>query len=573
MPTLAGPAPSSLLAGPAEVLVSGFTIESPFPPPPLPDWDADFTPVLAAPRVQVMVGRTISREVVGELVTAYVEDWTRDVDFLEITSAAIRISSWDPLLPAMADDSHMSSAGHLVYSWDPKGYIVWVYLDGVPKWTGVFRQPLDIGGGYHALPAVSPAALFSERILGRAEQVDLLGDRGSFEVYGSVGDMIADGWRFDAGVTATLITGDGVRGTKCLQLEGDGWAHTPKVPVMGGGQISATVEGGVFGKWGSKPKPGEDAVILTRTKVVGTLAEWDQDWTVRHQGQRPDERSGWTDGPVESGGILAPSAIPHLVWNDLRSFDGSNSRYDLTTIRQGVLTGAPPGTVKDLTWYVVRVFRDLHSITLGGSPTGLKTRILNTSGVTAGGMRWEHTQRTPFRDVLSMILDRDGGPECRVTPGWNIDITDRLGTDRNDIGLSMWNIIQAGWAVDPGGQVDDLVADTGRGSGTSWISVTKSQPFDPLRHRIVQIITAPVDRTLNELDPWTAAFARASARIQKTSSVQVQWHVAQQLEEGDTVWVNQHDGLEGIDERMRILSIRPMPAYMTAAVTLGPVGA
>ncbi len=568
MPVLAGPAHASPLGGPAHLFTTAHPLEQPEPPAPLPDWDAEFSPVASAPLVQVMVLRTIDRKVIGEFTTAYVEDWADDVSVLETTSAAIRISSWEPLLPELADSFHVSAEGHLVYSWDPKGYIVTIHVDGAAVWTGVFRQPLDIGGGYHAIPAVHPSALFAERILGRAEQVDLLGDRGSFE-YGSVGEMIADGWTFDPGVTPTLVA-DGVRGGKCLNLTGDGWAHSPRVDVMGGGQVSATVQGATFGKWQTDPKAGE-AVVITRTKVASTLAEWNPAHSLRNAGQRPDDTSKWTDGPVTSGGILAPSAVPHKVWVDVRSRPGSNSRYDLVTIRQGVLTGAPPGTVRDLAWYVVRVFRDLHSLALGGSPTGLNPKILNESGTTADGMNWGHAQRTPFRDILTVILDRDGGPECTITPGWNLYITDKLGDDRDDISLSMHDIIRAGWADDPGAQVDDLVTDTGRGSGTSAVTVTKSQPFNPLRHRIVQIVTAPVERTLNQLDPWAQAFAEASARIQRTSTVPVAWHVAQQLNKGDTVHVTQHDGLAGMSQRMRVLTMRYRPMDRLVDCTLGPV--
>jgi hypothetical protein len=569
VPELAGPALVPLLAGPAEVFVEALPLDDPTPPVPVPDYSAAFTPVLEPLRVQVMVGRVISREVVGEFVTAYVEDWARDVDVLATTSAAIRISSWDPLLVALADEVSLSADGRLVYSWDPKGYIVWVYLDGVPVWTGVFRQPLDIGGGYHALPAVDPSAVFSERILGRPEQEDLLLDAGSFESYTSQADMEADGWEFDAGVTATIVS-DGVRGTKALQLTGAGWASTPKVGLMGAEGYGRTVEGAAFGKWADTVESGTE-VVLTRTRVASTLGEWDQEFTVAHAGNRPDDQTGWTDGPVPSGGILAPSVVAHLAWVDLRSFAGSNSRYDLVTIRQGITTGAPPGSSQDLTWYVERVFRDLHATGVGGSPTGLSTRLVNECGTEAVGMRWAHNQRTPFRDVLTMLLDRDGGPECRITTGWNFEITDRLGTDRDDIALSMWDITEAGWAVDPGAFVDDLVVDTGRGTGTSWISVTKSTAFDPLRQRIVSVITAPVDRTLNELDPWAQAFFDASARIQRTASVPVAWHVAEQITEGDTVWVTQHDGLEGMSQRMRVLTKRHRPMAMLVDCTLAPV--
>ena len=48
------------------------------------------------------------------------------------------------------------------------------------------------------------------------------------------------------------------------------------------------------------------------------------------------------------------------------------------------------------------------------------------------------------------------------------DLFSRFGfrkTTMDDIALSMHDIPQPGWAVDPGAQIDDLVVDTGRGTG------------------------------------------------------------------------------------------------------------
>lgn len=571
MPTLAGPASVPLLSGPAEVYVDAFAIPAQTPEPPAPDLTVDYDPAVPGPRVRVILGRAISREVIGCLETAEVSDWSEDVDVLAVQAGTAVASSWDPLWAAAGDLVGISADGRLVYDWDPKGYIVWFEYEGGAVWTGLFRAPIDIGDGQVAIAAVTPAAVFAERILGRGEQLDQLGNKGSFE-YDSIEDMEADGWVIPGGVTASIIT-DGVSGGTCLQVTGDGWVESPKVTLAGAADYQRTIEVATFAKFNINIPAG--AVCLAARAV--RLYDGGEDTAFRYdsQGVRPDEKPGFTSEPITAGGRMLEGVDAHRCWAEIRSFAGVTTAYDLTTLRQGITTGAPPGSSQDLTWYVERVFRDLHTTSpeVGGSPTGLATRILNPCGTEAEGMRWAHNQRTPFRDVLTSILDRDGGPECRITPGWHFEITDRLGSDRNDIALGVHNVATATWATDPQAQIEDLIVDTGKGSGTSWLSVTKSQPENLLRHRVVAIITAPVDRTLNQLDPWAQAYADAAALVQRTSTVAVAWDVAAQITTGDTLWVTFHDGLQGMSQRMRVVTRRFRPSAMLVDCTLAPVDA
>lgn len=561
MPTLIGPAVDPGCADPADVWVDAGALRTPMPHTPA--WSPELTPPTDGMAVQVIVGRfNQGREgVIGELTTAVVEDWTLDVDLLEGTSATISCSTWDPLFEAMAEATYPTPDGHLAYDWDPKGYVVWIHVDGAAVWTGLFAQPIDVGDGVCRLPASGPETVFTERILGRAEQVDLLSDLGSFE-----GADPLDGWSIPAGVTATVVT-DGVRGTKALRVIGDGWVGTPRRTVFGAAGYRRSIEGAAFGKWDDAVPTG-DPVVMTRTQVIGVLGEFDAAHSLSHAGTRPDG-SGWTGEPVPSGGVLSPAVVGHRAWVEVRSYAGYYSDYDLVTLRQGITTGAPPGSEQDLTWYVDRVMRDLHDPDLGGSPTGLSYRWLANCGTTATGERWAHNQRTSVRDVLTMILDRDGGPECRITTGWNLEVGPKFGTVRDDIAITSNDILAPGWSTDPGAQIEDFVVDTGRGSGTSWVSATFPQPTDTTRRRVVAIVQAPVGRTLNQVTEWGRGQADAAARQQRTVTIQVPWHLAVQLVLGDTIWTEQHDGLTFMAAWMRLLRMRWMPSAQVCELTMG----
>jgi hypothetical protein len=568
MPELEGPAVDPTMRRPARTWWRSSDLAEPIPPAPAPTWAID--PGADAPVIEVVLGRAITREVIGSIETAVVEDWVDDVEFLVTQTASIRASSWDPIWPLAGTLIGISADGHPVYEWDPKGFIVWIEVDGAAVWTGMFRSPINIGGGTMVLPAVDPGAICAERILGRPEQLDLLEDRGSFEQYSSVGDMIADGWQFDEGVTPSLVTTDAVRGTKALRVTGKGWWSSPKVTLEGADGYGRTVEGACFARFNDAIEPNTE-VVRTRAVRIGNSAE-DVTYRNNRAGGRPGAESGWSDGPITSGARMQPVVASHRCWVQGRSYTGFSTDYDLVTLRQGVTTGAPPGSTQDLSWYFERVWRDLNARSLGGSPTGLSVRATDC-GTTATGKRWAHNQRTKVGDVLAMILERDGAPEARITPGWWIEVGPRLGADRTDLAITTHDLVDPGWQVDPGAQVDDYVVDTGIGSGTSWVSVTVSQPEVSDRHRIIALVTAPPDRTLNELQKWADAHARAAARIHITKTAVVPWELGMAIDAGDTIPVVDHDGHLGLDRTMRVVARRPLPTKMLVELGLGATDA
>lgn len=571
MPALLGPAIDTTLAGPADCYAyGGSLIPAPFPPSPSPADPDDDTFDPDAPRlgvrVQVMLGHAITREVYGELTTAEVASWDEDVELLAGQTASITASSSDPLWSAMGLAWTVGADGRRKYTMDPGELVVWLFVDAACVWSGRFTQPVDIGNGQVALPAQGPQAGFNDRILGRAEQLDLLGDRGSFE--GS--DPLA-GWVIPAGVTATIVT-DGVRGTKCLAVIGDGWVQSPKVTLTGSNGIGVAVIGSVFGKWNISIPQGA-VVVRTFTQRTDSLTPSNELLSEESSGVRPTDAEGWTDGPVVSGARMSAQAVAHRSWVEVKSFDGVTSYYDLATIRQSIQTGFPYGTNKDLSYYVERIHRDLVQQSLGGSPTGMHTRVMSLTGIETS-QRWSHASRTPVRDVLSAVLDADGGPECRVTPGWTLEIHGAgLGTDRTDIALTVHDMVNPAWTVNPGGQIDDYIVDTGRGDGATWVSATVSTPFRQDAWRTVAQVQGPTGRSLNEIESWARAHARAAARTQAVADPDVPWHVAAQLNVGDRLPVLLEDGDLGEARQMRVLRIRWNPQNLTATISLGATDA
>lgn len=542
------------------------------PGPIVPDPAAPWLPVARSrgPRVGVLIGRAVSREVVGPLLTAEVGDWIDEVELLAGTAADITASSFDPMWEELAESTSLKADGTLGYTWDPRGYIVWVYRDGVPVWTGAFFQPIEIGGGRVRLPAMGPQEQLGQRFLGRAEQVDLLNDAGSFERYSSIAQMEADGWVFPSGVVPQLVS-DGVRGSKCLRVRGAGMVRTPKVTVTGADGYGRVVDWSVFGKW-TDAIPDGTTVAVAYVQRTDALVVSNEAYSNGNAGVRPNDEAGWTTDPVQFAARMSPQAVAHSTWAGLRSFDDNWSYYDLATARLSVQTGFPPGTERDLADHLVRVMRDLAAQSIGGYPHGLTSRIVSRTGVLAS-MRWPHARRTPVSDVVGMILNAEGGPECRITPGWNLLIHARLGSDRADIALTNRVVVAPGWQVDAGAQYDDYAVDTGRGSGAVALFATVSQPAREDRFRQQAIVQGPTDRTLNELERWARAHARAAARRQATAEVEVPWHVADQIVCGDSLWVALSDGDLVLDERMRVLRKRWVPSSMLCVLTLGATDA
>lgn len=582
MPTLIGPAVDPTLS-PASMTVLPGSLTAPIPSPPVDgpgDPDIEYDSANPVPQVvtRVLIGRRgegTDREVIGCLETAVVDDYDEDVELLQQTTAAITVDADDPLFKAIAEHTWIGSDGWPVYDWNPKRYIVWVEEDGVRTWTGVLRAPVALGGGKVQLQVFGPQVILSERILGRAEQLDLLGDKGSFENYSNQADMEADGWVFPAGCTATIVT-DGVRGTKALNVTGggdDAWVKSPRVILEGADGYSRTVEGATFGAWGDLVPSGA-VVSRTWAQRTDSLAPSNPDASYESAGVRPDDSPGFTGEPITSGARMSAQVVPHRCWTEVRSFDGVNARYDLVTLRQGVTTGFPPGSDQDYVLYIERIIRDLNSTSVGGHDTGLRVDILSPTGHTPPqAMRWNHNQRVPVADPLRIVLDADHGPEAHITPDWRIQVTNRLGSDRADIGLSNHDVVSPSWEINPAGQIEEFVADTGRGTGTSWISATISQTVEPDRWRSTAIVQAPPDRTLNEVTEWARRHARVAARLQVSAVVVIPWTTAAQIALGDSLWCTFHDGTQGLNRRLRVLNKRKHPADMTVTLTLGEHGA
>lgn len=578
MAELLGPAMAGTV-GIAYEATPAYAVPWPIPDPVAPepgDPDVEYNPPasMPAPRVQVMLMR-YDKTPIGEIVTADVADWTEELDLLIPRVAGVSASSWDPVWSMAGELMGVDTDGKLVYSWDPKGYYIQLFVDGDAEPPFFFRQPVDIGGGQVSMPAVGVEAVANERILGRPVQPDLLGGRGSFEQYGSIGEMVADGWQFDDGVSASLVA-DGVSGSVALELTGPGWVRSPRVTVRGGGSISKVISGGLFGRWSGSEEALELADVVARTRVVrrSNGAE-DLEYRNANVARRPMGQTGWTDDPIDMAGRTQPLAVVHDAGVDLRSHAGVTSRFDFVTLREGTSTGFPPGVVRTYAQHVVRVFRDLHSRSLGGSPTGLVLRDRTEVGSwPTQARRWAHSRRLPVREILTELLDAEGGPECRVTAGWFLDIHDRLGQVRDDIQLSNLDILGPGWAVDPGAQVDVYAGDTGRGSGTNTIAAVVEQPYasSDTRWRVFAAAQAPADLSIDACEAWTRRQAAVAARRQVTAEVAVRWELGRRIATGDTLRVFQSDGLHGDSRMHRVVARRFDPRRLVVVLTLGAAG-
>lgn len=490
--------------------------------------------VASAPRVQAVLQRTVTHEPIGELRSAVIDWWEEDVS--EPGSASVEASSWDPLWGQAA--AHTTTCrGRDVYDWDPKGLELCIGVDGVADWVGVFRQPLDVGGGRVQLPARTPEILLSERTLGLVEATDHLAGWGDFERY-PVGST-PPGLTFHPkpGHTMTaVVVADAVRGRHCLEVTGDGWVRTPKVALPGAELTGRTAGVSAFVK--------APTGITSGTPVVGTwcqrgdsLVPSNGDYSLQHYGGAPDPDGRWSDDPVSSKARMTMDAITHWTWGELRGFDGHPVRYDLVRLTQQELTGFVARTTYDR---YVRLLVDALQHGPGGSSWGMTTRI-ESAATGSAAMSWGHTAHHTGTEAMAMVTDVDGGAEWWVSPAWVARIAARRGQVRDDVVFGPDQVLEMRFAVDPV-EVDDFVADTGRGSSSTQVMSTYSTPVVAGRHRITKIVRPP-DGPLNAVDAWTARYGPVNARRQVTCEIDVRWSYGRHVACGDVVPVVVVDGL------------------------------
>jgi hypothetical protein len=541
---------------------------SPVPTPPDPDDDPTFSPDTewnpaprtSTPQVRAELAWAFSREPIGFLDSALVEEWDEDVEILAGSTAGITVASNDPLWAQLGGIGALTADGLVGYDYDPKRLIVNVWReDRGCVWSGLLSKPIDIGGGRVVLPAVGPQDQFNRRTLGRPQQQDLYSGRGSFERYGSKAQMEADGWIFPPGVEAQIVYGDAVRGNRSLRIRAAAgpltqtWVRGPAVLVEGAQGYGRVLDGQVFGKWNEiVPEGGVVARVALSRLGSGQLAE--VLYRDENSGIRPDERNGWTEAPVTFAGRMEPVAATHGARLEIAAFPGVWSYYDLLEPRLSVQSGFPYGTTRDLSEIADRYLRDFVARSLGGHPTGMRRRIVSMTGRRASS-RWSHAQRTAMRDVLASVLEQPEGPELRVTPNWDLEIHARLGRRRPDVCLSAHNV-KVEWSEDPGAQYEDTIADTGRGGGVNWLAAVYSARRDDSRFRSMQLVQAPVGRSLNESDAWVRAHGRVAAAEQVSAELSCSWDTADSLAVGDEPFLALGDGLLAKECWVRVLRKR-----------------
>lgn len=526
----------------------------------VPGTPATITPA-SAPRVQVLLHRTVTHEPIGELRTADVDWWEEDVE--EPGSASIDASSWDPMWELAA--AHTSwYRGRPVYDWDPKGLEVSIGVDGLADWAGVFRQPLDVGGDRVRLPARGPEILLHERTLGRVEPEDHFDDWGDFERYpvGSTppGLVLVP----DPGHTMTAtIVADAVRGRHCLEVTGKGWVRTPRVSLPGAALTGRTAAVSTFTKQPEGLTAGTP-VVLTYVQRSDSLVPSNRDYTLLNAGTAPDPDGRWSDDPVVSKGRMTMADIDHLVWGELRGFDGRSVRYDLVRCTQQVLTGFV--SAKTFDHYVALLLTELQHGD-GGSQWGITSRI-ESHATGSAAMSWGHTAHHTGAEAMAMVTDVAGGAEWCVNPAWVARIMGVRGGERTDVLLGPDQVVEARFAVDPGAEVDDYVADTGRGSGAYLVASTWSAPVVAGRHRVTRIVRPP-DGDFNAVDRWTAHHGPIANRRQRTAEVDVRWDYGRGIACGDVVPVALVDGKLGWWGRARIVKRRMRPREGLVTFTIG----
>ena len=561
-PTIPAPIADWVDAG--DVASVGPIVPEPTPGDPGTAW---VPPVFSeGRRIQVLLHDVVTHEPVAEITTARVDDFNEDVELLQVPSAAIHVSPWDPFVEAASLASTAGPDGVDLHSWNPKFHEVSIGINGVARWVGIFREPLDTSPDELLLPARGPAQLFHEDTLGRVEQLDLYEGKGNFELY-PVGST-PPGITVPDGVSATIVW-DAARGKKCLRLVGDGWVDMWKFPLQGAADHQRSAEASAIGKWpASVPVGWTTGICYTQrsdaTSPTNVQASYDK------HASRPDSGTSWADDPVAFGCSMSASTRNHLTWASLRAHPDGVS-YDVVRLQQGILTGFLSDT--DGAYYLERILRDLKSESLGGFPYGITSHIASLTG-DEFDQTWNHNGTHPATDVLSAVLDRENGPEAYIDANWRMVIAKRLGQDRTDIRLDHTNLVKWRWSTDPGAQADDFVALTGRGAGTSLITSTVSQPRVANRHRVTKITRAPNDLSLNQVDAWARRHARINARMQHAATATVRWDLAEELAKGDTVEVALAAGRHGLwaggaGVRMRILTKKWRPLAGLCDLTLG----
>ena len=132
---------------------------------------------------------------------------------------------------------------------------------------------------------------------------------------------------------------------------------------------------------------------------------------------------------------------------------------------------------------------------------------------------WRHDDEQPLTEAIAAIVGREDGPDAPwVSPDWRVNLTARRGSDRDDMTLSLDQVVAwEGFKHDPGSMASSLRGQTDRGEEYWRVVSVATDTTRTHGHVIERSVRAPNLMHLLSLDKWTSLELQRVAQPQETA--------------------------------------------------------
>lgn len=505
-------------------------------------------------RWQVAVSTIIGRRHLGELLQASIAEWSVDLDGRS-GSCRITVPTSDPsVLSCLLSDWELWGSSILTGRLDIIDRAVHLVRNGRIVWSYVLRSSAEVKDGVITLTGVEVGALFEDRIIGTARRLDFLWGRGHWPGSGSLASLA---WKVHGDVEAQIVTGAGVRGGRSLRIRGNGATDWVDITTIlrsdAGADQKVTIRASAYVQLPSDAV--DDTTLITvDTRHVGEPSLW---WPHPSEGNylagnvtEEMPREEWTRSPVVCAGLL--DAPPYAMAVRVRLFPRSTTEWtyfdEVELFRGDILGTRVERDLVDHLFILIReaqTGRDKQTWSLGynrGAPCGVEE-----IGV------WRHADEQPLVEAITAICGRDDGPDVPwVTPDWKVNTAARRGSDRDDLVLSLDQVVAwEGWSHDTGSMASSLRGQTDRGEEYWRVVSVATDTSRTHGHVIERSVRAPNLMHLLSLDKWTSLELQRVAQPQETSRLWMTRTEAARLLIGDRVRFVARDGYVRMDRTVR----------------------
>lgn len=511
-------------------------------------------------RMQVVARSIISRQWLGEILSAVVDSPISGPDINGSGSVTLKVALDDPSIDALGGNP-VTYGTDTYRQWALIDVEFHIYEDGAC--VGIFVAGDDVreDGSFGTIPCVTKVdGLFSGRTLGDGKSTDLLAGRGFFAGTGDLRDYgfyaIGDlEWEFTEPYGSY---GRGIRYRgQAFDSEGREKDHLKIAKNMATAKTTTfhnLVRTVAFVR--VPTTANDDQLVLSQeTFEIGEAKRYNPP---PYDGL--DEQGGSVDDDTELGQYSVFTAFsqlplgPHQAVTVSKAYPLSQSAWTymwgMVQIQRDNLS---TGVERDLVYHLRTLLRDAQDPAKGKSSWGLAVKVTGLSGIEEVGTWWREDNQ-PLTDALDAITSRYEGPD----PVWvdfqgRARVDARRGSVRTDFVLTDDNVIKwEDWTTNVRSQVSEVRTETDLGSDYWRQQVVVRDTSRTSGHVIERITRGPNGMRLRQLEEFTKADHYQHSQPQETTRAWVTYETGYSVSVGDSFRVYREMGRKRGDRTMRV---------------------